>query len=92
MKPKKYTVEEILKASEIGEVSMVDARHICSLLDEAKRFLISGFDCHKCAHSFMNPFDQYYCTKQDETDEEYDIDNNKDCGGKYFRLNKKQKS
>ena len=35
MKKKKYTVEEFLKAAEIGEVSMIDARHIVSLLDEA---------------------------------------------------------
>lgn len=33
----RYTKEEILKASEIGEVSMIDARHIVSLLDEARR-------------------------------------------------------
>lgn len=32
---KKYTKEQILIASEIGEVSMIDARHIVSLLDEA---------------------------------------------------------
>ena len=34
-----YTKEEILKAAEIGEVSMIDARHIVSLLDEAKTIL-----------------------------------------------------
>ena len=33
---KKYTKEEILKAAEIGEVSMIDANHIVSLLDEAR--------------------------------------------------------
>ena len=32
---RKYTTEVILKAAEIGEVSMIDARHIVSLLDEA---------------------------------------------------------
>lgn len=32
---KKYTKEQILIAAEIGEVSMIDARHIVSLLDEA---------------------------------------------------------
>jgi len=32
---KKYTKEQILIASEIGEISMIDARHIVSLLDEA---------------------------------------------------------
>jgi hypothetical protein len=32
---KKYTKEQILIAAEIGEVSMIDARHVVSLLDEA---------------------------------------------------------
>jgi hypothetical protein len=32
---KKYTKEQILIAAEIGEVSMIDAKHIVSLLDEA---------------------------------------------------------
>lgn len=31
----KYTKEEILLAGEIGEVSMIDVRHVVSLLDEA---------------------------------------------------------
>ena len=31
-----YTKEEILKAGEIGEVSMIDVRHVVSLLDEAR--------------------------------------------------------
>ena len=30
----KYTKEQFLKAAEIGEVSMIDAKHICSLLDK----------------------------------------------------------
>jgi Zn finger protein HypA/HybF involved in hydrogenase expression len=34
-----YTKEEILKAAELGEVSMIDANHIVSLLDEAKTLL-----------------------------------------------------
>ena len=33
---KKYTKEEFLKAAELGEVSMIDAKHIVSLLDEVK--------------------------------------------------------
>ena len=45
---KKYTKEEFLKAAEIGEVSMIDAKHTVSLLDEAKHILKVGFDCHKC--------------------------------------------
>ncbi len=36
----KYTVEEILKAAEIGEVSMIDAKHIVGLLREAKELLV----------------------------------------------------
>jgi hypothetical protein len=32
----KYTPEEILKAAELGEVSMIDAKHIVSLLPEAR--------------------------------------------------------
>ena len=36
---KKYTAQEFLKAAEIGEVSMIDAKHIVSLLDEARRIL-----------------------------------------------------
>ena len=35
----KYTVEEILKAAEIGEVNLIDARYICSLLEEAKQLM-----------------------------------------------------
>jgi hypothetical protein len=33
---RKYTKEEFLKAAEIGEVSMIDAKYIVSLLDEIK--------------------------------------------------------
>jgi hypothetical protein len=32
---KKYTKEQILIAGKIGEVSMIDVRHVVSLLDEA---------------------------------------------------------
>ncbi|MFY8160504.1 MAG: hypothetical protein ACOVNU_04180 [Candidatus Kapaibacteriota bacterium] len=31
-----YTKQEFLNAAEMGEVSMIDARHIVSLLDEAR--------------------------------------------------------
>ena len=78
---KKYTVEEILKAAEIGETSIIDAKHICSLLDEAKQILKQGFDCRECIKYFSNPFDQYYC----ELD--YNIENNKTCKGKHFEKN-----
>ena len=33
---RKYTKEDFLKAAELGEVSMIDAKHIVSLLDEVK--------------------------------------------------------
>ena len=33
---RKYTKEEFLKAAELGEVSMIDAKHIVSRLDEIK--------------------------------------------------------
>jgi len=84
MKKKKYTVEEFLKAAEIGEVSMIDAKHTVSLLEEAKHILKVCFDCHKCKHSFSNPFDQYYCQKTDENGDEYDLEADKDCGGVYY--------
>ena len=38
-KMKKYTKEEFLKAAELGEVSMIDAKHVVSLLDEAQIIL-----------------------------------------------------
>jgi len=84
MKKKKYTVEEIIKAAEIGEVSMIGANNIVSLLDEAKHILKVGYDCYKCKHSFSNPFDQYFCQKTGEKGEEYDLENDKDCGGIYY--------
>ena len=82
---KRYSVEEILKAGEIGEMSMIDVRHVVSLLDEARHILKVGFDCHKCKHSFSNPFDQYYCLKNGENGEEYDIEKGEDCGGKFYK-------
>ena len=33
---RKYTKEDFLKAAELGEVSMIDAKHIVSRLDEVK--------------------------------------------------------
>ena len=42
---KKYTIEQYLKAAEIGEVSLIDAKHVCSLLEEAKQ--INKRDHHK---------------------------------------------
>jgi hypothetical protein len=83
---KKYTIQEFLKAAEIGEVSMIDARHTASLLDEARQLLESEFDCRKCKNSFSNPFDQYYCTKTNDKGIKYDIENGEDCGGKLFEI------
>ena len=74
----KYKIKEILKAAELGEVSMVDANHIVSLLDEARRVLKTSVNCDNCKNIFMNPFDQYYC------DKDIDIGLGEDCGGKYF--------
>lgn len=54
---KKYTKEQILIAAEIGEVSMIDAKHIVSLLDEAvilererklRKHNVSGSVCDEC--------------------------------------------
>ena len=84
MKTKKYTVEEFLKAAEMGGVSVIAAKRTVRLLDEAKYILKVGFDCHKCKHSFSNPFDQYYCQKTDENGEAYDLEADKDCGGVYY--------
>jgi hypothetical protein len=33
-----YTKQEFLDAAEFGEVSMIDAKHVVSLLDEAREF------------------------------------------------------
>ncbi len=39
-----YNKQEILKAAEIGEVSMIDARYIVSLLDEAREMIRNKTD------------------------------------------------
>jgi hypothetical protein len=77
-KTSKFTIEEYLKAAEIGEVSMIDAKHVCSLLEEPRNIINKGFDCKKCKHSFSNPFDEYYCSKN------YDIGKDEDCKGIEF--------
>ena len=47
-----YSEEEILKAAEIGEVSIIDAKHIVSLLFEARLQLLGQNDevvqCNSC--------------------------------------------
>ena len=42
----KYTTEEYLKAAELGEVSMIDAKHVVSLLPEA-RLVLKGEEVYK---------------------------------------------
>lgn len=88
---KKYTKEEILRAAEIGEVSLIDAKHIISLLDEARDAISLDYHCYSCIHSFSNPFDQYYCTKKDDFGRVYDIENGYVCGGKYFESKRSKK-
>ena len=39
-----YNKQEILKAAEIGEVSMIDARYIVSMLDEAREMIRNKTD------------------------------------------------
>ena len=69
-----YTKEEFLKAAEIGEVSMIDAKHIVSLLDKARKMINNIQRCETCKYYFTNPFDMEYCELG------YDIENDKDCG------------
>jgi len=72
---KRYSKEEYLKAAELGEVSMIDARHVVGLLDEARDVMKGKVNiCHDCMYTFENAF----CEKG------YDITNSKKCGGKYY--------
>ena len=51
----KYTKEQFLKAAELGEVSMIDAKHIVSLLDEVVEVTnqeISDEDIQNAAKEF----------------------------------------
>jgi hypothetical protein len=84
MKNKRFTTQEILRAAEIGEVSMNDARYIISLLDEARTAINKGFECRTCEHKYTNPFNQEYCKK------DYDIENGKDCHGRMYETKNKQ--
>ena len=54
---KTYTKEQFLLAAELGEVSMIDAKHIVSLLDEA-------VEKESCNHTFIQK-DSYWkvCSK-----------------------------
>ena len=45
---KTYTKEQFLKAAELGEVSMIDAKHIVSLLDEVVNNENGGNTCRDC--------------------------------------------
>lgn len=55
---------------------------VCEL--KSLLFEKAEFDCHKCKHSFSNPFDQNFCRKQNEKGKEYDLEEGEDCGGIYY--------
>jgi hypothetical protein len=74
-KEKKYTIEVYLKAAELGEVSMIDARHVCSLLDEARKELKRNTICKDCKSLHTNPFEADFCKKY------FDIENGNFCEG-----------
>ncbi len=73
-----YTKQHILKAAELGEVSMIDAEHICALLDDAVEAINNPKGCRECKHLFTNPFDQHLCHKG------IDFDSVEDCEGELF--------
>jgi hypothetical protein len=52
-----YTKEQILIASELGEISMIDANHICSLLDDA-------VEEEKRRNELKLPIEQQQCTHE----------------------------
>ena len=55
-----YTKQQILKAAKLGEVSMIDARHIVSLLDEVVASELPK--CHKCGNrKELNEVGYYEC-------------------------------
>jgi len=55
-----YTKQQILKAAKLGEVSMIDARHIVSLLDEVVESELPK--CRKCkAPKTLNEVGYYEC-------------------------------
>ena len=71
---KRYTTAEILRAAELGEVSMIDAKHIISLLDEARKILIlSGYIEHVKNQLTCNDQNSDFIT-YDYTEQE--VDNN----------------
>ena len=76
----KYTKKEILTAGKLGEISMIDVKHLISLLDEAREHLKRT--CDNCKHSWSNPFDEYFC------DLDYDIENGKTCNLKLWEKEK----
>jgi hypothetical protein len=59
-----YTKQQILKAAKLGEVSMIDARHIVSLLDEVEESELPK--CRKCkAPKTINEVGYFECVKCD---------------------------
>lgn len=72
----KYTKKEILTAGKLGEISIIDVKHLISLLDEAREKLQRN--CKNCNHSNLTPTDFYYC------DFDYDIESGKTCKLKFW--------
>jgi hypothetical protein len=60
---KKYTKEQILIAGEIGEVSMIDVRHVASLLDEAVILEHERSGRAGCVHNTLNYIGPWYSCK-----------------------------
>lgn len=81
----KYTKEDFLKAAELGEVSMIDARHIVSLLDEVTQLPqqeISDEEIEKKAKQYT--FDEYGKFDYVKYDT-YDNYNDFIAGAKWYR-------
>ena len=69
--------EKYLSNKQLNEVG-IELNKKIKILNKFKNKDILLFDCDNCKFCFSNPFDQYYCEK------EYDLENDKDCGGKYY--------
>lgn len=78
MKNKKlYSENDILKAAKAGEVSMIDAKYIVTILKE-KYTKANIKTCETCRYFFTNPFDQQFCILRN------DIENNETCNNRYY--------
>ena len=56
-----YSVEEIKKAGQIGELNSIDTNHLIKQLPEARRELSNGWTCRTCANKLKIPMDNDYC-------------------------------